>query len=403
MPIDILCQSCGKQYQVPEPMAGRRVRCKVCQAAIAVPHLEPDHDASLDDLASLAGGTVPGPRARPSSRGSSLRYRADDALAGLAPDATKTKTGGLPTWLKRSLGELRRLRPKSLWAWAGAVVAVLLLISLTHILVGGIVAVVLGGLGILCLAAALVWGVVVGVAIGSRVIIGIIVAAPLLVVVALVRSMNRTSRNDNVDFSDVSLTQLATGVGIAFGMIALIIGVLKDPAAFRRPFHLGSVGVVLLGLCWLPIYYHGSRARDDAPQRRAPYADRSAPRRVGPPAGMPPPPVRRTAPSRGEPRVERPAAAPVAPRQVESADVSSAETLQVKWGGAWWDARVLRREHDWTLVEYASDQTREWVEPWRMRPTGSTTDDIPAARPNPRVTDPDAPAPSTPPGPKPQK
>jgi hypothetical protein len=280
----------------------------------------------------------------------------------------------------------------------------LLLIGLTHVLAAGAVMLILGGLGVLLLAAALVWGVVVGVAIGSRVIIGIIVAAPLLVAVALVRSMNRTSRNENVDFSDVSLTQLATGVGIAFGMIALIIGVLKDPAAFRRPFHLGSVGVVLLGLCWLPVYYHGSRAAaDDAPQRPAPYADRSAHHRVGRPAGMPPPPVRRTAPSRGEPRVERPTAPPVAPRKAETANVPSADSVQVKWGGAWRDAFVLRREQDWTLVEYTSDQTREWVEPWRMRLTGSTTDDIPAARPNPRVTDPDAPAPSTPPGPKPQK
>jgi hypothetical protein len=37
MPIDVLCQSCGQKFRVPEQYAGKRVKCPKCQAGVQVP------------------------------------------------------------------------------------------------------------------------------------------------------------------------------------------------------------------------------------------------------------------------------------------------------------------------------------------------------------------------------
>jgi hypothetical protein len=71
--------------------------------------------------------------------------------------------------------------------------------------------------------------------------------------------------------------------------------------------------------------------------------------------------------------------------------------MEVKWGATWYAARVIRRENGGTWVEYTSDQSREWVEPWRMRPPGSTADTIGRAQPNATWGKRDAAAPAEPP------
>ncbi len=35
--IEFACQSCGQKYQVNDDLAGRRVKCKACQAVVAIP------------------------------------------------------------------------------------------------------------------------------------------------------------------------------------------------------------------------------------------------------------------------------------------------------------------------------------------------------------------------------
>jgi len=37
MPIDFACPGCAKRYQVADHLAGRRVRCKACDATLEVP------------------------------------------------------------------------------------------------------------------------------------------------------------------------------------------------------------------------------------------------------------------------------------------------------------------------------------------------------------------------------
>lgn len=49
MPIAVRC-ACGKSYRAPDEMAGRRIRCKECHAAIDVPRPEMDEEiASVED------------------------------------------------------------------------------------------------------------------------------------------------------------------------------------------------------------------------------------------------------------------------------------------------------------------------------------------------------------------
>lgn len=61
------------------------------------------------------------------------------------------------------------------------------------------------------------------------------------------------------------------------------------------------------------------------------------------------------------------------------------QAVEVKWGGMWFKSEIVRKQGEWYLIEYKeSTGGREWVEPWRIREAGSK-DDVPYARPNPRV------------------
>ena len=75
--------------------------------------------------------------------------------------------------------------------------------------------------------------------------------------------------------------------------------------------------------------------------------------------------------------------------------------MEAKWGGGFYPARVLKTERGWTWVEYESDRTREWVEPWRLRPIGSKADTNLPSQPNETWNKPNAPAPAGPPKPQP--
>lgn len=50
------------------------------------------------------------------------------------------------------------------------------------------------------------------------------------------------------------------------------------------------------------------------------------------------------------------------------------QAVQVKWGGSWWDARIEKRNKDWYFVSYSSDQSKEWVQHWRVRKPGDAYD-----------------------------
>src|SRR5438046_917252 len=55
MAIIVECNSCGKQYNAPDSMAGKRVKCKQCGQVFAIPTLtgEMPPDDQLSSLAEL--------------------------------------------------------------------------------------------------------------------------------------------------------------------------------------------------------------------------------------------------------------------------------------------------------------------------------------------------------------
>ena len=60
MPIKFACNKCGKAYSVPEKMAGKRARCKVCQEMLEVPNVEASSKAKIagDDPLGLGNGEI---------------------------------------------------------------------------------------------------------------------------------------------------------------------------------------------------------------------------------------------------------------------------------------------------------------------------------------------------------
>lgn len=74
----------------------------------------------------------------------------------------------------------------------------------------------------------------------------------------------------------------------------------------------------------------------------------------------------------------------------------SGAKIEVKWGGGWRKATVVNRRDGWYLINYDGwRDSREWVEPWRVRKIGST-EDVPTAHPNPTVRNNEGPPRPTP-------
>ncbi len=50
--IKVICDDCGKKMRVPESRAGKKIRCKECDAPVRVPHLDQnDDDGGRDEFA----------------------------------------------------------------------------------------------------------------------------------------------------------------------------------------------------------------------------------------------------------------------------------------------------------------------------------------------------------------
>lgn len=60
MPIRVACV-CGKQLQVPDTAAGRKVRCPACQAVVSVPDSTPSTSESVDKRPAFGSGSRPAP------------------------------------------------------------------------------------------------------------------------------------------------------------------------------------------------------------------------------------------------------------------------------------------------------------------------------------------------------
>ena len=429
MPITFMCLSCGKGYMVPDAMGGRRAKCKRCQAMTTVPTARQAEAAAADAWYEQEAQATIGA----------------ESVAEM-PEAAGTPGGRTPPWVRRWLARLDRIRPRKLWAWAAVVIVVMLLVGLVNVWASISVMVVLGGLGAAALAVAITWGVLVALVLGSRVIVALLVAIPATLgfagMVKLIRRAERSAERtaQRVSFEGVTFTQILIGLSVTFGLFAIAAGLISNPRAFKRPLHIGAVGALLLGVCWLPFMFHVRRAVAAEAERQPPgYAGPASAHRRPPgmpqgmqmPPGMQVPPEAsgaaspRPRPADGRPSSERVTPRPVPPPAVY-ADTSSpaspvtrpartnpagaarlpaaaGDRVEVKWGGAWWTARVVNRERGWTQIEYESGRTREWVEPWRTRAVGTRADDIPVVHSNSTYAKPDAPAPADPPGPEPAR
>ncbi len=105
-------------------------------------------------------------------------------------------------------------------------------------------------------------------------------------------------------------------------------------------------------------------------------------------------------------RIRMPGAAPAPasgsttkPAAPKAPSWNNGQKVEVKWGGLWRQASIFNRRGEWYLVTYdARGNSREWVEPWRIRAVGSTEDNIGYAKPN-SMARPTDPPPTPQPGP----
>jgi outer membrane biosynthesis protein TonB len=54
MPIEVICDSCGKRYYAPDQMAGKRIKCRNCSATFLVPDISAQGENPDDPLSQLA-------------------------------------------------------------------------------------------------------------------------------------------------------------------------------------------------------------------------------------------------------------------------------------------------------------------------------------------------------------
>lgn len=450
-------------YRVAEQHAGKETRCKACSAVFQIPAAE-DQGLDLAELESVTASIPPATQPEP--------IRPLGRSTAVPPSLTPArKSGGSPA-------RLQRLRALPTWAMilAGVgVVGLLVLLGLLSNMMGAVVTVVLAVLAGALLLAAVVWGVIVGLAQGSKPLVGMLAGAPLIVLIAAIGKLTRKASAQASRGPELPLTTIAMAMGGGVLLMTLIIGFFRNPRAFKRPFQLTVAGVLLALACLVPAFgrskgshrYSGPVRPSDssyqAPAARptgvrppsaaspSPTAPPTGPSGAKPPAATTPPGIpgiaspaptslrspsavarapeasnnatapaassTATAPAVAEkPVTPAPEEKPTAPAEAKDADavaevpaglqLAVGVKIECKWGSSWYAATVVRTDpRGWVLVQYASDGTYEWVEPWRTRPVGSTKDDIGTARPDTTGTwggNPDVAPPARLPRPKPQ-
>src|SRR5438552_586269 len=60
MSISVRCAACNKLYKVDDALAGRKVRCKACGAALAIPAAAPNPAAAMTNVSDYAVGRAYG-------------------------------------------------------------------------------------------------------------------------------------------------------------------------------------------------------------------------------------------------------------------------------------------------------------------------------------------------------
>jgi hypothetical protein len=179
-----------------------------------------------------------------------------------------------------------------------------------------------------------------------------------------------------------------------FPLRAIVIGIIlchNSPVFAADPYTVGQDVEVREGDTWSPasILAHEGRKyqiryKDDLTSSEWVTTDR-----IRLPAA---------APARGGSKPVSPAAASNAVQPVKAPDYGGfhvGDQLEVKWGGLWRKAEVVRQSNGWTLIAYDVNSL-EWVQPWRLRAIGATNDGLPWAGPREGAQR-NSPAPTDPP------
>lgn len=457
MSISIQCETCGRQYSLAPTLAGKRVRCKQCQGVIivptpvAAPPMTPPLKAPSTARISAQPPAIaqPKPGRRPPTIKPALPPAPppesdwDDAgyLQNIPPAPAQQMTAAqsfpvdnqassaasplqnIVSRIQSTAPRLIRRLPRQWWIWLFIVFVFLLLVGLLSDSLARVDLVLMSAMGVLTLLAGLTWSALVGVVEGGKAMLAMWAASPLAVLALMARSISKSTRNQNAAaLSQLGGTQIAIAAGVGFAFIATLIGLIRNPRAFKWPMHVLGIAIVLLAGAWIPALARKELGWTDAPQAVAPQRYTS---QIGAPPAMPsftrPPGI-----PRNQPRTRRPEISPAAPSNVKPQPAPSApftpvapalvvpnpeapesfpvgSTAQAKWGAKWYDCTVRKSDNGWYWIEYHSDHSVEWVEPWRLRAADSTIDDLPNTHANSTFNVRNAPAPADPPKARPKK
>lgn len=84
MAIDVRCRKCGKAYKLRDERAGSKIRCKECQAVIAVPEAahEEDYGEYGDDAWAEPAQSSPPPKRRSAAKKTTKKTATATSVAG---------------------------------------------------------------------------------------------------------------------------------------------------------------------------------------------------------------------------------------------------------------------------------------------------------------------------------
>ncbi len=439
MPIELNCSCCGKRYRVADDAAGKKIRCQSCQTLTVVPHLQAvDPSPSIATHTSITPRPTQGGKARSSTPTTRVPTRPAGSASGSISNQSKPPVSGAqPCSLQTSADSARTevwadlstptssqsyIRPiqsptqnsnvllkrvvQSPWTLGTGVLIFLFFLAFFS----DNIAIALIGISAIIFLVGIIWAGVQSLYFGGRTIAGILIASPVLLLIVAAKSFKAGGRT-NIDMSLISPVGLLMTILGTLTAIAMVVGFLKKPAAYLRSALLAALGLLFFVLSFVPPVYRRVRQMEGERAQVAMPEPSTFPFRELPPASLPP---RQSWP---QPETQSPFVRPNSTVEQQSQgstatnepggsrpsswNPTSSESMEVKWGGAWYGARVIKTKGEWTWIEYTSDASREWVEPWRMRATGSNLDDIPSVHPNNTWGKLDTSEPLDPPAPKP--
>ena len=278
MKLAVQCKGCSSRYAVDARHAGARVRCKKCGEAIRVPSApaparaaDPAGDGpDIFALADLAR-----------SMGAPEEEQSPAVEAGQSPAARPSYVGSQPTemavapasrpelgaWLRWSLDLVRRYAPRRWWVWALAAVVMLVVAGLLSTVMALATFYILGVAGLLLLVIAAVWGGALALVNGGRVmkgaVTGVAVGSPLLILLIvglkLVKHGPELKRHAAAPGTpSIDTTTLLLALTFMLVTALMIVGFAANMRAMLGPMTAFGCGIVLVVLSVVPMVVHAA-------------------------------------------------------------------------------------------------------------------------------------------------